>query len=39
MGAVSDIRQAAAPPTDCTEAVAAERERVKAAAIIAIETM
>ena len=38
-GAVSDIRNAAAPPTDCREAIAAERERVKAAAITAIEAM
>ena len=37
--ALSDIRQAAAPPTDCAEAVTAERERPKAAAITAIETV
>ena len=35
--AVSKVRPAPTPTPDCTGAVAAERERVKAAAVAAIE--
>ena len=37
--AVSDIRPAPVPLPDCTDAIAAEHERVKAAAIAAIEVL
>lgn len=37
--AVSDIRPAPATATDCTEAIAVERERVKTAAIAALEAL
>ncbi len=37
--AVSKVRPAPTPSPDCTDAVAAERERVKAAAVAAIEAL
>ena len=37
--AVTDVRPAPAPGPDCSDAVAAERERVKAAALAAIEEL
>jgi len=37
--AVSDIRPAPVPSPDCTDAVAAEHDRIKAAAIAAIEVL